>query len=226
MDIITRLFNSFLNIVSAIFFITAIIVFGGMVWSYSSAVTKKTLMSSPHVYNVHTVTERDQNRFSSNNTCWYIETEGKQFHHGQSNAGKNCYVPESIIKNWEEHGENYRKLGFKFWAGTVVFFILGSIVFAWLPTRMMGATPVGAGVALVCVALMGLFTAFTTIQDVRAAYAQPSTWKATVNGKNYSANVKFYLQDRHGTVYTWSSAGTADFSRVSNLGDPATNYVK
>jgi len=225
MDIITRLINTFLNILSAIFFIAVIIVFGGMLKDYASAANNKLWMNSPSTYNVHWVEVRDQNRFNTT-SCWYIEGDNKSFHQSRDNSNSKCDVPYSVLSNWEDYGKNHRSLGIKFWFGYFLFFAIGGIVFAWMPLRVFGATPAGFLSTGVCYLIVGVMTLFMMVQDVRAAYAPPKTWRATVNGRVYDAEVKFFLQDKHGQVYTWSAGGTADSSRVSDLGNPTNQAVK
>lgn len=224
MEIITRLFNSFLNILSSVFFLVTLMVMTGFAWDYISASSTKFWMASPKTYNVHMVDVRDQGRMNTV-TCWYIEKEDKQFKAADRNSSK-CYVPNHVLTNWEDNGKNYRRLDFKFWGGVLVLFFFGSFVFCWLPARVVGYNGAGVIVCLVCIGIFGFFTAFFTIQDVRAAFAPPKSWYVKDGGKIYSAEVKFNLQDKHGQVYYWSAGGTADATRVPNLGDINPNPVK
>lgn len=185
----------------------------------------KFWMASPSTYNVHMVEVRETNRFSGT-TCWFIEKEDHQFISSMNNAGKNCYVPDSILNNWEDHGTNYRKVGFKFFGEMFLLFLFGTAVMAWMPVRVIGFNAAGAAAALLCAAVMALFVGFFAIQDIRAAFAPPKSWRVSQDGKSYSAEVKFNLQDKHGQVYYWSAGGTADATRVPNLGDINKNPTK
>lgn len=224
MEIITRIFSSILNLIASVLFIAVLIVMTGFAWDYVSASAAKFWMASPKPYNVHMVDVRDEGRMNTV-TCWYIEKEDKQFKAADINSNK-CHVPNHVLTNWEDNGKNYRRLGFKFWAGSLVLFVVGSFVFCWLPARVIGFNGGGIIICLSCIAIFGFFTVFFTFQDVRAAFAPPTTWYVKDGGKIYSAEVKFNLQDKHGQVYYWSAGGTADATRVRNLGDINKNPTK
>lgn len=221
MDQLLRLIDAILNMISVVFFAAALIVFGGILIDHAAASKNYMLIDSPSMYNVHTVT---QNQFT---TCMYIETESG-FRPASSVYKPECNISESTLKQWKDNGQNYHKLDFKFWLGTGVFFLIGSLVMAWMPLRIMGSINKVAGgiAAAICVVFVGIMTTYMTVHEIRTAYAPPQTWRTTVGENHYSADVKFFLQDKNGNVYNWSSGGTADSYSQSNLGKPTENPIR